>query len=80
MNENGFNEPFTRPILGIANEQFVKWILNFDLVTYLFREVVSGVTTALTSVVRSDHQGQSEIQVLFFYLFIVLLYRISYED
>jgi hypothetical protein len=58
MNENGFNEPLTRPILGIASEQFVKWTLNFDLITQLFREVVSGVTTALTSVAGSDHQGQ----------------------
>ncbi|KAG2187843.1 hypothetical protein INT44_000593 [Umbelopsis vinacea] len=70
MNKHGCNPPLTRPILGIASDQFVKWTQNFDLVQQLFSEVIPGVTTTLTSVIGSDHQAQSDIPVRAIFFFI----------
>ncbi|KAI9289806.1 platelet-activating factor acetylhydrolase, partial [Umbelopsis sp. AD052] len=64
MNKHECNPPLTRPILGIASDQFVKWTQNFDLVQQLFSEVIPGVTTTLTSVIGSDHQAQSDIPLI----------------
>jgi hypothetical protein len=70
MDKHGCNQPLTRPILGIASDQFVNWTQNFDLVQQLFSKVMTGVTTTLTSVAGSDHQAQSDIpvRVNFFYM------------
>ncbi|KAI8576628.1 hypothetical protein K450DRAFT_302566 [Umbelopsis ramanniana AG] len=64
MNKHGCHQPLTRPILGIASDQFVNWTQNFDLVQQLFSDVMPGVTTTLTSVIGSDHQAQSDIPLI----------------